>query len=84
MLGIVPLVAGNISRTNIFYHHCQGVKTRTLSFPGCTKKSISNFAPFDFSTIPDFPNLVPHIDEWEGHLLRFKDEKEDSHAEHLL
>lgn len=35
------------------------------------------FAPFNFFDIPYFPNPVPHIDEWEGHLPKFKDENDD-------
>lgn len=38
------------------------------------------FAPFDFPATPYFPNRMPHIDEWEGCLPKFKDNNDDNPA----
>ena len=37
-----------------------------------------------FFDIPFFPNPVPHMDEMEGHLPKFKDENDDNPIDHLL
>ena len=42
------------------------------------------FAPLDFSFVPGFPHLVPNMSEWGDFLPVFKEEEEDSPAEHLL
>jgi hypothetical protein len=42
------------------------------------------FSPFNFSYVPDFPNVVPTIDEWGDFLPIFGDNRDDNPAEHLL
>jgi hypothetical protein len=42
------------------------------------------FTPFDFSAVPGYPNLVPHTNEWQGYLPKFKEGTYDNHVEHLL
>jgi hypothetical protein len=42
------------------------------------------FSPFDFSVVPGYPNPVPHVDEWQGRLPKFKEGTDDNPAEHLL
>jgi hypothetical protein len=41
------------------------------------------FAPFNFSSVPGFPNVVPTMDEWGYFLPIFRERKEDNPAEHL-
>jgi hypothetical protein len=41
------------------------------------------FAPFNFSAIPSFPNVVPSMDEWGDYLPRFRECEEDNPAQHL-
>ena len=41
-------------------------------------------APLDFSSIPGFPHTLPDMSEWGDFLPVFKEEEEDSPAEHLL
>jgi hypothetical protein len=36
------------------------------------------FAPFNFSAIPGFPNVVPSLDEWGDYLPRFREREEDN------
>ena len=45
---------------------------------------VQRFSPLDFSSIPGFPHPVPGMSEWGDFLPVFKEEKEDSPAEHLL
>jgi hypothetical protein len=42
------------------------------------------FAPFDFSAILGFPNLVTHIAECSYFLPIFREKDEDNHAQHLI
>ena len=42
------------------------------------------FAPLNFSKVLGFPNLVPHIEEWQHRLLRFRGDKDDHPVEHLI
>ena len=42
------------------------------------------FAPFDFSNVHGFPNYFPDRDEWEDHLLVFREDDEDHFAYHLI
>jgi hypothetical protein len=42
------------------------------------------FAPFNFLVVPGYPNPVPHIDEWQGRLPKFKEGIDDNPVEHLL
>jgi hypothetical protein len=42
------------------------------------------FSPFNFSVVPGFPNVVPTIDEWGDYLPRFREDKDDNPADHLL
>jgi hypothetical protein len=42
------------------------------------------FAPFNFSVVPDFPNVVPTFDEWGDFLPRFRGHRDEDPAEHLL
>ena len=42
------------------------------------------FAPFNFSDIPGFPNLVPIMDVWRHCLPRFRESKEDNPSDHLI
>jgi hypothetical protein len=42
------------------------------------------FSPFNFSYVPDFPNVVPTMDEWGDFLPRFREHRDDNPAEHLL
>lgn len=44
----------------------------------------TRFAPFEFSIIPGIPNNVPTIDEWGDIPPRFREDKEDNPAQHLL
>jgi hypothetical protein len=41
------------------------------------------FAPFNFSAIPGFPNVVPSPNEWGDYLPRFREREEDNPAQHL-
>jgi hypothetical protein len=41
------------------------------------------FAPFNFSAIPSFPNVVPSMDEWGDYLPRFREREEENPAQHL-
>jgi hypothetical protein len=41
------------------------------------------FAPFNFSAIPGFPNVVPSPNEWSDYLPIFRERKEDNPAQHL-
>jgi hypothetical protein len=41
------------------------------------------FAPFNFSAIPGFPNVVPSPNEWSDYLPRFREREEDNPAQHL-
>jgi hypothetical protein len=41
------------------------------------------FAPFNFSAIPGFPNVVPSLDEWGDYLPIFGKGEEDNPAQHL-
>jgi hypothetical protein len=41
------------------------------------------FAPFNFSAIPGFPNVVPSMDEWGDYFLRFREHEQDNPARHL-
>jgi hypothetical protein len=41
------------------------------------------FAPFNFSAIPGFPNVVPSLDEWGDYLPIFRSCEEDNPAQHL-
>jgi hypothetical protein len=42
------------------------------------------FYPFNFSSIPYFPNVVPTFGEWGDFLPRFREHRDEIHAEHLL
>ena len=42
------------------------------------------FAPFNFSVVPSFPNIVPTIDEWGDYFPRFRENKYDNPTNHLL
>jgi hypothetical protein len=41
------------------------------------------FAPFNFSIVPGFPNVVPTVDEWGDYLPIFRGHVEDNPAQHL-
>jgi hypothetical protein len=41
------------------------------------------FAPFDFSVVSGFPNVVPTMDEWGDYFPIFRERKEDNPAQHL-
>jgi hypothetical protein len=41
------------------------------------------FAPFNFSVVSGFPNVVPTMDEWGDFLPIFREHKEDNPAQHL-
>jgi hypothetical protein len=43
-----------------------------------------SFSPLNFSFVPGFPNFAPTIDEWGDFLLRFRENRDDNLAEHLL
>jgi hypothetical protein len=42
------------------------------------------YAPFNFSSVPGFPNVVPTPNEWGDYLPIFRERKEDNPAQHLL
>jgi hypothetical protein len=42
------------------------------------------FAPFNFSAIPGFPNVVPSLDEWGDYLPIFRSCEEDNPTQHLI
>jgi hypothetical protein len=42
------------------------------------------FAPFNFSVVPGFPNVVPTVDEWGDCLPKFREDRDDNPADHLL
>jgi hypothetical protein len=42
------------------------------------------YAPFNFSFVPGFPNVVPTPNEWGDYLPIFRERKEDNPAQHLL
>jgi hypothetical protein len=56
--------------------------------PGCLKAMEAilarRFAPFDFSGIPGFPNVVPTMHEWGDYLLRFRGDDHDHPVQHLI
>jgi hypothetical protein len=54
-----------------------------LHWFGMDKILARRFAPFNFSAIPSFPNVVPTIDEWVDFFPIFKEHKEDNPAQHL-
>jgi hypothetical protein len=41
------------------------------------------FAPFDFSFIPGFPNVIPISNEWGDYFPIFREHKEDNPTKHL-
>jgi hypothetical protein len=41
------------------------------------------FAPFNFSAIPSFPNVVPSPDGWSDYFPIFREHEEDNPAQHL-
>jgi hypothetical protein len=41
------------------------------------------FAPFNFSAIPGFSNVVPSLDEWSNYLPIFRERKEEDPTQHL-
>jgi hypothetical protein len=41
------------------------------------------FAPFDFSIVPGFPNVIPTPNEWGDYFPIFRECKEDNLAQHL-
>jgi hypothetical protein len=42
------------------------------------------FALFNFYYVPDFPNVVPTMDEWGDFLPTFIEHRDDNPAKHLL
>jgi hypothetical protein len=42
------------------------------------------FSPFNFSSVPGFPNVVPAINEWDDYLPRFRGSKHDHPGKHLF
>jgi hypothetical protein len=44
---------------------------------------VQRFAPFDFSAVSGFPNVVPSVDEWGDYLPIFRERKEDHPTRHL-
>ena len=44
----------------------------------------ARFVPFNFSTVSDFPNNVPSMDEWGDFLPRFRGDGRDHPAQHLI
>jgi hypothetical protein len=42
------------------------------------------FAPFNFSYVPSFSNVIPAINEWDDYLPRFRGSKHDHPGEHLF
>jgi hypothetical protein len=43
----------------------------------------SRFSPLNFSTIDDYPHLVPLIDEWKDLLPIFYEGEDDSLVDHV-
>ena len=41
------------------------------------------FAPFNFSFVPNFPNVVPTMDEWGDFFPTFREHRDDNPTEHL-
>jgi hypothetical protein len=41
------------------------------------------FAPFNFSIVPGFLNVVPIVDEWGDYFPIFKRHRDDNPVEHL-
>jgi hypothetical protein len=41
------------------------------------------FAPFNFSVVPGFPNVVPTVDQWVDFLPIFRKHRDDNPVEHL-
>jgi hypothetical protein len=41
------------------------------------------FAPFNFSVVPSFPNVVPTVDEWGDYFPIFRRHGDDNPSEHL-
>jgi hypothetical protein len=41
------------------------------------------FAPFNFSIVHGFPNVVPAPNEWNDYFRRFREHKEDNPTQHL-
>jgi len=44
----------------------------------------TRFAPFNFTNIPGFPNIVPAIDVWGDYLPWFREKEEDNPAHHVI
>jgi hypothetical protein len=44
----------------------------------------TRYAPFDFSYVKGFPNAMPNTKYWEDCLPSFKEDNEDSLAQHLV
>ena len=42
------------------------------------------FAPFSFSDVLGFPNVVPTSNEWNDEFPIFREHKEDNPAQHLI
>ena len=42
------------------------------------------FSPLNFSPIHGFPNSVPSTDEWQHHLLRFREDEDEYPAKYLI
>lgn len=43
----------------------------------------TRYEPFNFSNVPGFPNPMLDIKEWGDYLPKFKEDDEDSLAQHL-
>ena len=41
------------------------------------------FAPFNFSVVPSFPNVVPTPNEWNDYFVIFREHKEDNPSKNL-
>ena len=50
---------------------------------GSISRRNARYAPMDHSQIPGFPNPMPHVN-WKTHLPKFRDEKGNNAALHLI
>jgi hypothetical protein len=42
------------------------------------------FAPFSFSFVPDFPNVVPIMDKWSDFFPTLREHRDENPIEYLL
>jgi hypothetical protein len=83
--GSKPLVKKKLSmRMTLEYQLALNKKEVKKSYFHMEAILAQRFSPLNFSVVPGFPNVVPTIDEWGDYLPRFREDKDDNPADHLL